>query len=171
MPKSPLTLSKGEAKKLYGLTELDFRSIGPPDLIQTRSGYGVRYHYRLERLEAWVRAHRAELTRSASSRARRRQTALDAVQTRRAETLQWAELVPIEILAPLPNDLELQVREYYGTAQIEQKDLIEFVCWRFSNYPRLLKELAGRTGAKEARYRLLERVHDAIRQTLGRSIG
>ncbi len=171
MPQTPLTLSKGEAKKLYGLTERDFQSIGPPDLIQTRSGYGVRYHYRLERLEAWVRAHQAELTQSAERRARRRETATSAVQTRRAETLRWVERVPIEIPAPLPNDLELQVREYYGMPQIKEEELIEFVRWRFSNYPMLLKGLAGRTGAKEARYRLLERVDDAIRRALGRSIG
>ena len=164
-------LSKQEAKAVYGLTERDFRLIGPPDLVQGRSPQGVKYLYRLERLERWVEAHQAELTELAERRARRRDASQAAAQTRRAETLRWAEQVLVEIHTPLPRDLEFQVREYYAARRIDEEDLVEFARWRFSNYPILLKELAGRTGGREARQILKERVDEAIRMSLSESKG
>ncbi len=165
------TLSKQEAKAAYGLTERDFHLIGPPDLVRGRKPQGVKYLYRLERLERWVAAHQAELDQLAERHARRRDAGRAAAQTRRAETLRWAEQVPVELHSPLPRDLEHQVRDYYAGRRIEEEDLIEFVRWRFSNYPILIKELAGRTGGREARQILKERADKAIRTSLSESRG
>jgi hypothetical protein len=159
-------LSKHEAKALYGLTERDFRLIGPPDLVQGRRPMGVKYLYRIERLERWIAAHQEELAGLAGPRAGRRQAAQAAAQTRRAETLRWAAQVPLEVDSPLPRDLEVQVCDYYGVSRIDTEHLVEFVRWRFSNYPVLLKELAGRTGAREARQTLKARMDEQIRTAL-----
>ena len=155
-------LSKQEAKALYDLTERDFRQIGPPDLVQARSPHGVKYLYRIERLEAWVAAHQAELAGLSEHRTKRRHAAQAAVQTRRAETMRWADKVPLELYDP-PHDLDLQVCAYYCVSRIDTQQLVEFVRWRFSNYPILLKELAGRTGVLGARQILQERIDEMIR--------
>jgi hypothetical protein len=168
--KVKFVLSKQEAKALYELTERDFLQIGPPDLVQSRSPHGVKYIYRIERLEAWVAAHQAELAGLSEHRAKRRHAAQAAVQTRRTETIRWAGEVVLE-LYDLPHDLNRQVCVYYRASRIDVEQLVDFVCWRFSNYPFLLKGLAGRTGGREARHILKERIDEIIRVALNKPRG
>jgi hypothetical protein len=168
--KAKFALSKQEAKALYDLTERDFRRIGPPDLVQSRSPHGVKYLYRIERLESWVAAHQAELERLSELRAKRRHSAQVAAETRRSETIRWVDKLPLD-LHDLPHDLDQQVCAYYHLPQVDTEQLVEFVRWRFSNYPILLRELVGRTGAAEGRLILQGRIDEIIRADLNASKG
>jgi hypothetical protein len=165
-PALKVALSKQEAKAHHNLTEADFRQIGPPDLVQARSAHGVRYLYRIERLEGWVAAHRRELQQDADWRAKRRHAAQMAAETRRSETMQWAAQVALE-LAAIPRNLEQLVRDYFGFDGVNRQQIVDFVRWRFSNYPIRVKQLAKRTGAAEARQLLKERIDGMIRDCVG----
>jgi len=84
--------------------------------------------------------------------------------------MRWAGEVVLE-LYDLPHDLDKQVCAYYRVTRIDVEQLVEFVRWRFSNYPILLKELAGRTGAAEGGLILQERIDEIIRAGLEASKG
>lgn len=166
---------KTTLRDVCGLTPAMIVQLGEPDLRvpnpHYRSGPEASL-YSIERVEAWIEEHKAEVDRARALRVVRSKRGKDVAQARSEKLLRWAHEADIHV-RPLSRNVREEAESYYATSGrgegcvgVGWGGLVAYVRHNRTNYHGLLANLEGQPGAEEAYRVVKQRVNEAAELAL-----